>query len=37
MPVVEGETACDGDGDSSSGDSNMDVDGTTSGGNIDLI
>ena len=29
-PVVEGETACDGDG-------NVDVDGTTSGGNVDSI
>ena len=36
-PVVEGETACNGDGDGSGDNGDMDVDGTTSGGNIDSI
>ena len=36
-PVVEGEMACDGNGDSSGDNGNVDVDSTTSGSNINLI
>ena len=37
VPVVEGETACNGDGDSSGDDGDVDMDSTTSGSNVDSI